>query len=40
MIERSSATELAASVLNHGRCHAIIHPAAIHQAVIPETRLA
>ena len=35
MIERTLATELAASVLNHGRCQAIIH-----QAGIQETRLA
>jgi hypothetical protein len=40
MFERTSATERAASVLNHGRSQATIHQAVIHQAVIPETRLA
>jgi hypothetical protein len=35
MIERTSATELAASLLNHGRCQATIH-----QPTIQETRLA
>ena len=35
MIERTSATELAPSVLNHGPCRAIIQ-----QATMQETRLA
>ena len=40
MIERTSSTELAPSVLNHGPCRAIIQQATIQQANIRETRLA
>jgi hypothetical protein len=40
MIERSSATELAASALNHGHCRAIIQQANIQPAHIQETRFA
>jgi hypothetical protein len=40
MIERTSATEFAASVLNYSRCCSIIEHANIQSAHVQETRLA